>query len=504
MKSLLFVAMLLASWAVFAQGVRYDLPPILGPNGITVPPGGLIQNAINALPAKGGTIFLSAGTYNADTFPLTVSKPVHLIGAGMPDSGDVANGTTTNSPSIIQVPAATVGIQITGTAFEVVIENCWLKGSSTVLGTDDGIQVRAHTTLHNLVVTQFGRDGVNVDTSVSGNANLSEFDNVWSGFNKRRGFYLHGLNSNKINVLNTSATNNTDYGYYVDSFSNVFVGTHADTNAGGAIYNNGVGNAFYSPYVEMGGASNAVLFDTGASGGFYKATQGTAGTITNAGGNSTHQILYQGTSNFQVWNGVRIAPISPQQASPIVYSIDSQRTGNAGLSFRDETNAAEILHYDATNFWQFLKNMQLASGATVSQYNGINTAGNGIDAIHGATSQKTETGADTNVLTFTPPASAGSYRIRFVMSVSAANAATLGWTVTYKDSNGSAQSPANLALTQLGTAAPALTFTTSAAGDYHGEADIDVDNSATAIVVKLTFSGTSFTAKVSATIERII
>lgn len=137
-------------------------------------------------------------------------------------------------------------------------------------------------------------------------------------------------------------------------------------------------------------------------------------------------------------------------------------------------------------------------------YNNISTAGNGLASIFGATSQRTESAADTNVLTFTPPAAVGSYRIRFVMSVSAANAATLGWTATWTDSNGNAQTPTNLALFQTGVAAPALTFTTSAAGNYHGYVDIDTNNAATNIVVKLTFSGTSFTAKVSATIERLI
>ncbi len=122
---------------------------------------------------------------------------------------------------------------------------------------------------------------------------------------------------------------------------------------------------------------------------------------------------------------------------------------------------------------------------------------------YAATSQKAESAADANVLTFTPPNALASYRLRFVMSVSAANAATLGWTATWKDSNGNAQAPANLALFQAGAAPSALTFTTSVAGDYYGQIDIDV-NSATNIVIQLTFTGTSFAAKVSATIERII
>ena len=84
----------------------------------------------------------------------------------------------------------------------------------------------------------------------------------------------------------------------------------------------------------------------------------------------------------------------------------------------------------------------------------------------GATSQKTEPAADTNVPTFTPQAAAGTYRLRFVISVSAASAATLGWTATWTDSNGNAQTPTNLSLVQSGTAAPPFTFTTSAAGNY--------------------------------------
>jgi hypothetical protein len=89
------------------------------------------------------------------------------------------------------------------------------------------------------------------------------------------------------------------------------------------------------------------------------------------------------------------------------------------------------------------------------------------------------------------------------MSVSAASSATLGWTATWTDSNGHAQAPTNLSLFTSGTAAPALTVTAAANGAYYGEVIADINNAGTAIVVKLTFSGTSFTAKVTATIEQI-
>lgn len=145
----------------------------------------------------------------------------------------------------------------------------------------------------------------------------------------------------------------------------------------------------------------------------------------------------------------------------------------------------------------------IMSGKTTT-YNNETTAGAGTGYIRGFTSQKAETIApDANVLTVTPAATVGTYRISVVIMLSAANTATIGWTATWKDSAGNAQAPTNMSLRQTGVAAPALTFTTSAAGNYYGEAIIDIDNSATNIVIKYTGAGTSTTAKVSAFVERI-
>jgi hypothetical protein len=143
-------------------------------------------------------------------------------------------------------------------------------------------------------------------------------------------------------------------------------------------------------------------------------------------------------------------------------------------------------------------------GSTITSYNGLTTAGNGVVTILAATSQKSESAADPSLLSFTPPAVAGTYRVRFVLSVSAASSAVLGWTITYTDSNSNAQTPTNVALNNLGAAPAALTYTTSLAGNYNGAVDIDIDNSATPIVVKFTLTAGTITAKASATIERII
>jgi len=131
--------------------------------------------------------------------------------------------------------------------------------------------------------------------------------------------------------------------------------------------------------------------------------------------------------------------------------------------------------------------------------------GNG--AVVAATLQKSETGADASLLSYTPPSVAGMYRVHFAHSVKTATAAVIGWTVTYTDAEGNAQAPTNLDISESGAAATAKTITTSAAAnaqDFYGDTVITTDNSGTAIVVKTTSSGTLTASLASAFIERII
>lgn len=139
----------------------------------------------------------------------------------------------------------------------------------------------------------------------------------------------------------------------------------------------------------------------------------------------------------------------------------------------------------------------------LSVYNAEATAGVGTGYMRGSTTQKAETGADASVLSVTPASVAGLYRIAIVLSVSAASAATLGWTATWKDSNGNAQAPTNLSLSTPNSATLGLTVSAAANATYYGEWYVDVNNAGTAIVVKTTFSGTSIAYKASATIERM-
>lgn len=165
--------------------------------------------------------------------------------------------------------------------------------------------------------------------------------------------------------------------------------------------------------------------------------------------------------------------------------------------------SGSILRGNTNNQVQTSSGMNSSNGTQMTSYNSETTAAPGLPYLRGVTSQKSESAADTNVLTVTPAAAAGVYRINIVIDVSAATAATLGWTATWTDSNGNAQAPTNLDIDKAGVAAPALTIVATAGDTYTGSQVISVNSAGTAIVVKLTFTGTSFTAKISAILERL-
>jgi hypothetical protein len=198
------------------------------------------------------------------------------------------------------------------------------------------------------------------------------------------------------------------------------------------------------------------------------------------------------------------------------FRLSLNRFGNHLLGNTNKANFGITVNAGTSNNYQISLNRadltQLTGAALLSdggtggdKFNFNQGGAPSVALVPCTTSQKTETAADTNVLTCAIPTQAGSYRIRFMLNTSATNAATLGWTATWTDAFGNAHTPTNLAMLLEGTSTLVLTNTSTAgAQTFWGYADVDVNNAGTSIVVKLTFSGTSFTAKVSATVERII
>ena len=111
---------------------------------------------------------------------------------------------------------------------------------------------------------------------------------------------------------------------------------------------------------------------------------------------------------------------------------------------------------------------------------------------------KPETGADANVLTYTPLAVPAFYRVNVNIDCSIW-AANMSATLTYKDSNGSTVSKA-LVFTDLTTGLPVTVV--AATGNYGVTFPFDTDNSATNIVIAVTGAAGN-TYKISAALEQL-
>jgi hypothetical protein len=331
----------------------------------------------------------------------------------------------------------------------------------------------------------------------------------FAGAAAKTGFGLDNATFGGMAIYTVSSSNAAVLGFYTPSQSGANAGFAAQRGII-SLGDNSAGNQGL-----LLAANNASNFCAGVIGGLSTSVSNPAVILGNNGNFTALSGAQIGVGiGYQknLTSGLVFAPTSGTatfKACAVNYSIN-QTGGANGAVTGLMVNATETAVGGTHN----LLDLQAGAAGTTSKFainnsgrvvtcNGEATAGVGTTYARGATSQKAEVGADANVLTVAPAAAVGTYRITIVISVSAATSATLGWTATWTDSNGNAQTPTNLALTQSGVAAPALTFTTSAAGNYYGEAIIDVNNAGTSIVVKTTFAGTSVAYKVTATIERI-
>jgi hypothetical protein len=251
-------------------------------------------------------------------------------------------------------------------------------------------------------------------------------------------------------------------------------GTSSETDLDGPllqIYNPGSDQPLptIGSWASGSGAPYYVFASTGGLWSFVKAAN-----LTNA------QIL-QGGPGYLILNG--------DAGSPPNLMVDSGKNFE-GVAFGGYGLAIQTI----------------SGGSRIGQivtYNGVNTAGLGVPAIYGAISQVNVTStANASLLSYTPPAQAGTYRVLLAVTVSSATSGVVSLTLTWKNAYSVSESAIAILLFQNQVATPATSFTTSAAGYYAGDQVIDIDNSQTPIVLGWVGGGT-ITAKVSATIEQM-
>jgi hypothetical protein len=132
----------------------------------------------------------------------------------------------------------------------------------------------------------------------------------------------------------------------------------------------------------------------------------------------------------------------------------------------------------------------LTLGAKVVKVNNRTTAGLGVAPVFATASSTANNAALTNAINYTPPATAGTYRVSGVVNVTAwTTPATFAVNLGYKDASGNARTEvAHLRRGSNGADAAAVTAVDRWFFDF---AAVMVDNSGTAITVSTagTFTG---------------
>lgn len=139
-------------------------------------------------------------------------------------------------------------------------------------------------------------------------------------------------------------------------------------------------------------------------------------------------------------------------------------------------------------------------------YNNITTAGTGLPIITGESGVSATKTADFTALSYTPPATAGRYRVEQVITTtSGTNTGSFQCTVDYVDSQGTTHTADLMPMVnQTGLWATALPVVAGASKEWHcGPTYITINNSATAIVLKVDVTTGTVNYTVAASVEQL-
>jgi hypothetical protein len=192
--------------------------------------------------------------------------------------------------------------------------------------------------------------------------------------------------------------------------------------------------------------------------------------------------------------------MSARGASEIYFADDGSYIGRDPTTGRYTlytANGTQLVSFDSSG------NMTLLG--KLSSYNGLATAGLGMVTIVSAPAILTDkTSAASNFINYTPPATAGVYRIIAMVNVTAwTTPATFTVVVTYTDNKGNARTE-TLAFVK-GSSGAGVAAITTVDRYYATPFVLAIDNSATAITLSTTgtFSG-SPVYQLAGLLERVI
>jgi hypothetical protein len=270
-------------------------------------------NAIAALPAKGGALYIPPTTTNIYRLSQTLSirKPIHMYGDVM--GANNTTGTTLYFDANVSglvfgayntslyttiTPDGALGSQYS------VLENLLILsagGATTV----DGVVLRVQMTCRNVVARGFKRYGFRIYNTIGGGGSIEGDGNQWlldnckAILNGDYGFYVDGDDSNTGVANKCFAQLNGTYGFYDNSLiGNTYIGCDTAGNTTGSFYSNRASSAVTIIGLWEDGAGTSVL------GSNVTSIGGNGGKITSA------------SAGFHMASGVALnAPYKYQNAT---------------------------------------------------------------------------------------------------------------------------------------------------------------------------------------------
>ena len=221
-----------------------------------------------------------------------------------------------------------------------------------------------------------------------------------------------------------------------------------------------------------------------------------AGYISfNKNSNGTVTELWQLNQNgFFISDNVSAS--EPSGSSVAYFGASS----GGGWVFSATSNSTGYFAFKTNGSTKFIVN----GAGIVSTYDQRSTTGNGVPAIFASYSTTGQTGAVSNAINYTPPSTAGTYRMGW--SVDVTTATTLNFTIvaTWKDASGNSISQTLGGFDKSGNALVAGAITnTIGTGVYYGSVVFSINNGGTAITLSTSGTFTSVVYNLTATLEQL-
>lgn len=148
---------------------------------------------------------------------------------------------------------------------------------------------------------------------------------------------------------------------------------------------------------------------------------------------------------------------------------------------------------------------EITASGSLDKFAGLSVVGLGVPGIVASFSSNEIASLVSNAINYTPPATAGTYRLNVLIRVTATGVATsLGWTIAFKDGNSNTVSMTDFPMVREGqTALTTPPFLNIGATFLNLSLIFAIDNSATAITFSTTGTATGTNYWLAATLEQL-